>query len=163
MSLLQKNKKLVFLALVLQILSVISGSVERNPGPDMSKINVSFAVWNLDIFPARDFDTIPLIESLQNTYDFDMLGVCESMLTGSISNEELFINGFCPSPFRSDKSPTTRNGGVCLYFNESLPIKERCDLEIIPVTVVAEVKINRKKNIYCSLVLSPELGKQCVY
>ena len=74
-----------------------------------------------------------------------MLGVCESMLTGSISNEDLFMNGFCPSPFRSDKSPTTRNGGVCLYFKESLPIKERCDLEIIPETVVAEIKINRKK------------------
>ena len=67
------------------------------------------------------------------------------MLTGSISNEDIFINGFCPSPFRSDKSSTTRNGGVCLYFKETLPIKERCDLEIIPETVVAEIKLNRKK------------------
>ena len=123
----------------------------------------SFAVWNLDTLPARDFGGIPLIESLQNTYNFDMFGVCESMLTGRVSNEDVFINGFCPSPFRSDKSSTTRNRGVCLYFKESLPIKERCDLEIIPETVVAEIKLNRKKCIYCSLVLSPELGKQCVY
>ena len=149
---------------MLQILLIISGSVELNPGPDMSKkSNFSFAVWNLDSLPARDFARIPLIEKLENTYNFDMFGVCESMLTGCFSNEDVFINGFCQSPFRSDKSSTTRNGGVCVYFRESLSIKERCDLEIIPKTVVAEIKLNRKKSIYWSLVLSPELGKQCVY
>ena len=117
----RKTKNVSFYALVLHILIIISGSVELNPGPDMSKkSNFSFAVWNLD----RDFSRIPLIESLQNTYNFDMFGVCEFMLTGCISNEDIFINGFCPSPFRSDKSSTTRNGGVRLYFKESLPIKE---------------------------------------
>ena len=75
------------------------------------------------------------------------------MLTGSISNEDIFINDFCPNPFRSDKCSTTRNGGVCLYFKESFPIKERCDFEIIPETVVAEIKLNRKKSIYCSLAI----------
>ena len=40
------------------------------------------------------------------------------------------INDVSPDPFRSDKDFNTGNGGVCLYFKESLPIKERCDLEI---------------------------------
>ena len=66
---------------------------------------------------------MPLIESLQNINDFDMFGVCESMLTSNISNEDIYINGFSPEPFRSDKGLNTRNGGVCLYFKESLPIK----------------------------------------
>ena len=35
--------------------------------------------------------------------------------------------------------------GVCLYFKESLPIKERCDLEILPKTILKEIKLNRKK------------------
>ena len=38
-----------------------------------------------------------------------------------------------------------RNGGVCLYFKEHLPIKERKDLELLPETIVAEMKVSRKK------------------
>ena len=38
-------------------------------------------------------------------------------------------------------------GRVCLYFKESLPIKERRDLEMLPETIVAEIKLN-KKNIF---------------
>ena len=71
-----------FFCLVLQILLVISGSVEVNPGPTNPKLkNLSFAVWNLDSLPARDFARIPVIESFQSTYDFDLFGICESMLT----------------------------------------------------------------------------------
>ena len=43
-----------FFCLVLQILLVISGSVEVNPGPPNPKFkNLSFAVSNLDSLPAR--------------------------------------------------------------------------------------------------------------
>ena len=141
----EKAKNILFFAFVLCILLIISGTVEINPGPHPSKKNFSFAFWNLDSLPARDFARIPLIETLQSTYDFDMFGVCESMLTANIPNEDIFINGFSPDPFRSDKDSDTRNGGVCLYFKESLPIKERCDLELIPETIVAEIKFHRKK------------------
>ena len=67
------------------------------------------------------------------------------MLNENISNEDIIINGFSPDPFRSDKDSGTRNGGVCLYFKESLPIKERLDLEILPETIVAEIKFHKKK------------------
>ena len=88
----------------------------------MSKKKISFAVWNLDSLPARDFARIPLIESLHTTYDFDMFGMCESMLPNNISNHDILIKGFSPDPFRSDKDFNIRNGGVCLCFKESLPI-----------------------------------------
>ena len=110
----------------------------------MSKV-LSFAVWNLDSLPARDFARVPLIESFQATYDIDMFEVCESMLAENISNEDILINGFSPDPFRSDKDSDTRNGGVCMYFKESLPIKERCYLETLPETIVAEIRLGRKK------------------
>ena len=67
------------------------------------------------------------------------------MLTENISNEDILINVFSPDPFRSDKDSDTRNGGVCLYFKESFPIKERCDLEMLPETTVAEITVDRKK------------------
>ena len=122
------------------------GTVEVNPGPRISKQKqIYFAVWNLDSLPARDVARIPLIEFLDSTYDFDMFRVCESMLTKKIPNQDILIHGFSPDPFRSDKDSDTRNGGVCLYFKESLNIKERYDLEILPETIVAEIKLNRKK------------------
>ena len=54
----------------------------------------------------------------------------ESMVnTTNIINEDIYIDGFSPEAFRSDKGPNTRNKRVCLYFKESLPIKERSNLE----------------------------------
>ena len=78
-------QNLIFFIIVLLILLIISGTVEVNPGPDQSKKNLSFAVWNLDSIPARDFARIPLIETLQATYNFDIFGVCESFLDKDIS------------------------------------------------------------------------------
>ena len=48
---------------VIGILLLMAG-IESNPGPN-DKRNLSFAVWNLDSLPARDFARIPLLESFQ--------------------------------------------------------------------------------------------------
>ena len=125
--------------------SSCSGTVKTNPRPAQStKKNLSFAMWNLDSIPAREYSRIPLIETFHATYNFDIFGVCESLLSDTIPNENIFINGFSPDPFRVDKPLNSRNGGVCLYFKENLPIKERCDLETLPENIVAEIKLNRK-------------------
>ncbi len=130
-----------FLCIVNMLL--IMAGIESNPGP--IKKNLSFAVWNLDSLPARDYARIPLIESFQASYKFDIFGICESSLTGDIANDVILIEGFSPDPIRADKADDTRNGGVCLYFREDLPIKSRPDLATIPETIVAEIKLNRKK------------------
>ena len=88
-------------------------------------------MWNLDSIPARDYARIPLLETFQSTYNFDIFGVCESLLSDGIPNEDILIN--------ADKPGNSRNGGVCLYFKENLPIKDRRDIELIPETIVAEV------------------------
>ena len=62
-----------------------------------------------------------------------------------IFNDDILVEGFSPDPIRADKADDTRNGGVCLYFREDLPIKSRKDLAIIPETIVADIKLNRKK------------------
>ena len=88
---------------------------------------------------------IPHIESINSIHKFDIFGVCESALTGSIPNHSILIEGFSPDPIRADKADDTRNGGVCLYFREDLPIKSRPDIATVPETIVAEIKLNRKK------------------
>ena len=80
------------------------------------------------------------------------------MLNESIPNEHIQINGFSPDIFRADKPVDSRNGGVCMYFKENLPIKERCDLVTIPETIVAEVKLNRKKIFFVLSYCHPNLS-----
>ena len=80
-------KKILFFIIVWQVLLVLSGTVETNAGPDNAKkTKLTFAVWNLDSIPARDYARIPLIETFQAAYDFDIFGVCESFLDDKISN-----------------------------------------------------------------------------
>ena len=90
----------MFFIIVLQTLLIISGTVEINPGPVITKkTNLSFAVWNLDSIPARDYARIPLIEAFQATHEFDIFGVCESLLNKNIPNDDIFISVFLQSPF----------------------------------------------------------------
>ncbi len=138
-----------FLLFISEMLLIMAG-IESNPGP--SSKNLSFAVWNLDSLPARDYARLPLIESFQAAYNFDIFGICESALSDDTSNDSILIDGFSPDPIRADKADDTRNGGVCLYFRQDLPIKSRTDLASIPETIVAEIKLNRKKNILCSII-----------
>ena len=70
----EKGKKKVFYP---QMLLIISGSVEPNPGRATSE-KKHLPLLSETGRPARNFEGIPLIESLQNTFDFNMFGVCES-------------------------------------------------------------------------------------
>ena len=131
---------------ICRMLLLISGSVEKNPGPKRHEKNsLSFAMWNLDSIPARDYCRLPLIESFQAVYDFDIFGACETSLTDLIPNENIFIHGFSPEPFRSNKPQNAHSGGVCLYYKPNLPIKQRKDLEIISETIVAELTLKKKR------------------
>ena len=114
------------------MLLIISG-IQVDPGSVLpKKTKLSFAVCNLDSIPARDFARILLTETFRATYDFDLFGVCESLLHQDIDKDNILINGFSAEPLQADKPENVRNGGVYLYFNKNMPIKERCDLEILP-------------------------------
>ena len=117
-----------FFSLVVQLLLVISGSVHVNPGPPPSVRNkISFCCWNIDCLLTRDRAKISLIEGLQSVHNFDIFGICESYLTDKIDPQDSVIDGFSPTPFRSDCKDTASRprGGVCLYYKEHLPIINR--------------------------------------
>ena len=65
-----------------------------------------------------------------------------------VEEEKLFIQGLGKEIWRSDHPRDTKQGSVCLYFKEDLPIKRRTDLEIMDETTVAEISIKRKKIIF---------------
>ena len=75
------------------MLLISSGSVETNPGPYTNSQNrLSFAMWNLDSLPARDYSRIPIVESLQVVHNFEL-----------IPDESVSIHGFTPALFYRTK------------------------------------------------------------
>ena len=95
-----------------------------------------------DSLPARGFSRIP-VERLQTIHNFDLLAICESSLSTQIPNDQIFIHGFSPDPFRADKPLYVHNGGVRLYYKENISLKRRTDLELLEETIVVELS---KKN-----------------
>ena len=100
---------------------------------------------------ARNKSKIPLIESLNAVYQYSLFGLCETYLTKDISDSEISIAGFSPSPFRADSKDIEgkRKGGVCLFYNENLPIKQRLDFKTqIDETIVAEIQLKNKQTFF---------------
>ena len=102
-------------------------------------------MWNLDSIPTRNFSRLPQIVCFQSVYNFYILGVCESSLTNPITNAFIKLSGFSPLPYRFDKQDNVHNVGVCIYYNENLPIIQRVDLQLLNETIVAEISLKRKK------------------
>ena len=118
-------KKIAFYLMVLQTLLFLSGTVKLNPGPVKSKVaNLSFAVWNLDSIPARNYARIPLIETFQSTYNVDIFGVCESLLNNDIPNEDIFVNGFSPEPFRAVNLKIAEMEGYVFFLKKTYQLKK---------------------------------------
>lgn len=69
-------------------------------------------------------------------HNFDVIGLSETMLDDTISDEDIHIEGFSREVYRSDHPSNTKTAGVCLYFREGLAIKCRQDLEILQEIVV---------------------------
>ena len=114
----------------------------------VGEISLSFCHWNLNGINARDRIKVPLIETYSSVMHFDLLALSETFLDTSAEEEKLFIQGFSKEIWRRDHLRDTKQGGVCLYFKEDLPIKHRTDLEIMDETTVTVISIKRKKIIF---------------
>ena len=137
------------LTIINRELLVRSGSVETHPGPlpKVTQNKLSIAIWNVDSLLSRNSAKLPILESIVNTYKFDIFGICESYLTDSVPDSALIINGFSSPPFRADcKNANSRaRGGVCLYYKDDLPITRRPDLELLDECIIVEINLKRRK------------------
>ena len=93
--------------------------------------------------------TKSVIEGLNSNYNFDVFGIVESYLNKDILDNQIKIKGFSPAPYRADSPASNRpKGGVCLYYNENLPIKNRADLVCLEETILAEKNLDGKKILF---------------
>lgn len=142
-----------------KFLLLFAGDIETNPGPHTDNC-LKFFHWNLNSICARDNIKISLIEAYNSIHRFDVIAISESMLNSSISNEDIFIEGFSKEIYRNDHPSNTRKGGVCLYFREGLPIKRRTDLELMQEMIVTEIRIARKKIFFIAVYRSPSQNSE---
>ena len=95
---------------------ICSGDIEIQPGP--IKNSLKFCHWNLNSVLVHDRIKISLLEAYNSVYNYDILVLGETYLSGGISHNETFIEGFSKNPFRKDDPSGLRKGGVCMYFRD---------------------------------------------
>ena len=138
----------------LNFLLLLSGDIHLNPGPHTEN-QFKFFHWNLNSICARGAIKIPLIEAYNSVHHFDVITISESMLDQTISDNDIFIEGFSREIYRSDHPSNSKTGGACVYFREGLPIKQRPDLELLQELIVTELTISSKKIFLITLYRSP--------
>ena len=103
--------------------------IHPNPGPRDNR-SLKFFHWNLNSLPTRGRIKIPLIETYDSPYKYDVITISETMLDHSVINDDISIDGFSKEIYSSDYPSNTKIGGVRLYLREGLLIKRRADLQL---------------------------------
>ena len=128
----------------LQILLIaLSNDVHQNPGPPFHNSFFTFMSWNVKYIAKDNFQRVRLIEAHNSIFNYDLISICETSLNDSIILPDILLNDYT---FVSSQNPTnTRQGGVDLFFKDSLPIKIRIDLSF-EESIVVELNFGRQKS-----------------
>ena len=129
------------------------GDIEIQPDP--IKNALKFCHWNMNSVLAHDRIKISLLKAYNSVYNYDILVLGETYLSGDISHDETFIEAFSKNPFRKDDPSGLHNSGVCIYFKENLLIKRCVDLETLCAEgIVTEITLHHKKIFFVGLYRS---------
>ena len=134
--------------------------VDIHPNSGQFDNSLKFCHWNLNGVCARDKIKIPLLKAYNSIFNYDLIAFSETNLNETVKNEDIIIDGLSTEIFRSDQPSGDKQGGVCVYFKENLPIKRRKDFEILLETVICEISLGRKKVFFVALYRSPNQSNE---
>ena len=140
----------------LQTILILSGDIETNPGPTIDNSQyLTICHWNLDSITTDNFIKFPLLEAYISTHKFDIIRLSETFLDSSLSDDDprLSLKGY--SLIRSDHPNNIKQGGVCIYYKNHLPLIPKPDMTQLTECLVCELKINNKKCFITVLYRSP--------
>ena len=142
----------------------LGGDVHPNPGPCHGN-TLKFCHWNLDSTAVNNFIKIPLIEMYNSVYNQDRTALSETHLASSIPNESISLTGFSKDIHRSHHPNDVKRGGVCLYFKDSLAIKQRKDLQILDdiYCIISKLTTGRKKVFFVVVYRSPSQNAESLF
>ena len=132
---------LVFINLIL-----LYGNTEENLQPKTEwNDNLSVCHWNVNSFPFHNFQKITVIDSFVPMHKFDIICISETFLNNTDKNNDLNLNGY--SFLRVDYPSNPKNGGICIYYKETLALK------MIPILYLNE-------SLLCQVTIRP---KKCIH
>ena len=146
----KNSPRWLFLFLIL-----MSNDIEKNPGPRYRQNFFNFMNWNLNSLATNNFGRIQLIEAHNSIYNYDLISICETSLTDSLTPLVPEIEGYTFEP--ANHPDNVSHGGVGLFYKNSLPISIRRDLSFNE-SIVIEMKFGRKKIFLTVLYRSPSFN-----
>ena len=101
--------------------------------------------WNLNSLPTDNFVKISHLEAYAITHNFDIICLSETFLDTSYSNDDpkLHLPGY--SLIRADHPRDLKEGGVCIYYKEHLPLISKPNLTQLDECLVCELNVGNKK------------------
>ena len=154
----------VFLLFFIQNLLSCCGDIEENPGPKYSSL--TFCHWNLNKLTAYDSTKISLLQAYITQHNYDIICLTETFLNSSILSDDnsIKIDGY--NLIRSDHPSDSKNGGVCIYYKEHIPLILRDDINTLDNCLVTEIRSQNGKCFLTCIYRSPsqnqdELKKFC--
>ena len=138
-----KEVRITFLLWYTSLILNLSYDIHPNPGPySYSNGYFSFCNWNLNTLSKGNFSRVPLIEAHTAIFKYDIISLCETSLNDSNQPEENILPGY---KFVSRNNPDgSANGGVGIFFKETLPLRVRNDLSFNEC-LVSELVFGKKK------------------
>ena len=137
------------------ILVKLSGDVEENPRPKRKPCQ-SFSIchWNVNSLSDQNFSKVSLLRAYISIHEFDVICISETFLNSdtAFDDDNLKIEGH--NIVRSDHPSNSRQGGVCIYYNQSLALKIS-DIKYLQECIVFQVLIANKLSNFISLYRSP--------
>ena len=135
---------------IFSLLLLMSSDVHPNPGPspsgdkNFSSGFLSFCNWNLNTLSKDNFYRVTLLEAHNSIFKYDIISLCETSLNNEVVVPENSLPGYIFHPLNNPDG--SRNGGVGIFYRETLPLRVREDLSF-DECLVTELIIRSQKNI----------------
>ena len=126
------------------------GDIELNPGPKY----FSICHWNLNSLTAHNYLKVSQLQAYNLVHEFDILFISETHLDSSVSKGDnaLSIEGY--SVIQADHSSNTKRGGVCIYYNDKISVRQKSNISL-PECLACKIVIGKKKGYVITLYHSP--------
>ena len=108
--------------------------------------------WNVNSLAKNNFQRVRLIEAHNSIFNYDLISICETNLNDSVELPESLLNDYTFVP--ANNLLNTSNGGVGLFYKNSLQVIVRNDLSF-DESIVVELKFGRKKIFFTVLYRTP--------
>ena len=110
---------------------------------------MSVCHWNLNSITENNFSKLTRLKAYVSTNKYDFICLSETFLDSSTPDNLVDIQGY--NLVRADHPDNTKRGGVCIYYNESLPVRV-INLPYFKETLLLEMSFIKKNDSVCSLL-----------